>query len=319
MTMTKGRKEINNIVDLINKQLKTNISVGDEESLRLKRIRTGIAPFDQILGGGIPRQSVTEFYGYQSSGKTYIAQRIIAAAQEQGLKCGIVDAEWSFEPDWAEKIGIQTDELVVSRPHTGESALDILLAMCEAGIDLVVLDSIAALLPTAEAQGSMEDQQMGLHARLMNKIFRKLPISMSSHDPGTAVIMINQVRAGLGGYITREALPGGKGQEFFAKIMVRMSKGESIGDKGFFIKMRTPKNKTYQPLQECTVPFYYSGEQDPTYELFTTALDLDVVSRRGATYAFGDKKAVGKDNFVSLMKEDEALKDGIDTQVRSLV
>ena len=319
MTMTKGRKEINNIVDLINKQLKTNISVGDEESLRLKRIRTGIAPFDQILGGGIPRQSVTEFYGYQSSGKTYIAQRIIAAAQEQGLKCGIVDAEWSFEPDWAEKIGIQTDELVVSRPHTGESALDILLAMCEAGLDLVVLDSIAALLPTAAAQGSMEDQQMGLHARLMNKIFRKLPISMSSQEPGTAVIMINQVRAGLGGYITREALPGGKGQEFFAKIMVRMSKGESIGDKGFFIKMRTPKNKTYQPLQECTVPFYYSGEQDPTYELFTTALDLDVVSRRGATYAFGDKKAVGKDNFVSLMKEDEALKNGIDTQVRSLV
>ena len=319
MTMTKGRKEINNIVDLINKQLKTNISVGDEESLRLKRIRTGIAPFDQILGGGIPRQSVTEFYGYQSSGKTYIAQRIIAAAQEQGLKCGIVDAEWSFEPDWAEKIGIQTDELVVSRPHTGESALDILLAMCEAGLDLVVLDSIAALLPTAEAQGSMEDQQMGLHARLMNKIFRKLPISMSSQEPGTAVIMINQVRAGLGGYITREALPGGKGQEFFAKIMVRMSKGESIGDKGFFIKMRTPKNKTYQPLQECTVPFYYSGEQDTTYELFTTALDLDVVSRRGATYAFGDKKAVGKDNFVSLMKEDEALKNGIDTQVRSLV
>ena len=319
MTMTKGRKEINNIVDLINKQLKTNISVGDEESLRLKRIRTGIAPFDQILGGGIPRQSVTEFYGYQSSGKTYIAQRIIAAAQEQGLKCGIVDAEWSFEPDWAEKIGIQTDELVVSRPHTGESALDILLAMCEAGLDLVVLDSIAALLPTAEAQGSMEDQQMGLHARLMNKIFRKLPISMSSQEPGTAVIMINQVRAGLGGYITREALPGGKGQEFFAKIMVRMSKGESIGDKGFFIKMRTPKNKTYQPLQECTVPFYYSGEQDPTYELFTTSLDLDVVSRRGATYAFGDKKALGKDNFVSLMKEDEAVKNGIDTQVRSLV
>ena len=208
---------------------------------------------------------------------------------------------------------------MVSRPHTGESALDILLAMCEAGLDLVVLDSIAALLPTAEAQGSMEDQQMGLHARLMNKIFRKLPISMSSQEPGTAVIMINQVRAGLGGYITREALPGGKGQEFFAKIMVRMSKGESIGDKGFFIKMRTPKNKTYQPLQECTVPFYYSGEQDPTYELFTTALDLDVVSRRGATYTFGDKKAVGKDNFVSLMKEDEALKNGIDTQVRSLV
>ena len=240
MEMTKKKKvDIHNIVEVINKKLKTNISIGDSESLSIKRIETGIPPFDQILGGGIPRQSVTEFYGYQSSGKTYIAQRIIAHAQSQGLQCGFVDAEWAFEPVWAERIGINTEELIVSRPHTGESALNILLALCESGLDLVVLDSIAALLPTAEAEGSMEDMQMGLHARLMNKIFRKLPIAMSATNPGTAVIMINQIRAGLGGYITKEALPGGKGQEFFSRIMVRMAKGESIGDRGFYIKMRT--------------------------------------------------------------------------------
>ena len=303
----------------INKGLQTKFTLADEESLDIQRISTGLPNFDTMLGGGLPRKSATIFYGQESSGKTFLALKAIANAQSEKLECGFVDAEFSYDPVWAEKVGIQKKQLYIIQPETGEQALDATLALCKAGVDLVVVDSIAALLPTAEAQGSMEDQQMGLHARLMNKIFRKLPISMSSHDPGTAVIMINQVRAGLGGYITREALPGGKGQEFFAKIMVRMSKGESIGDKGFFIKMRTPKNKTYQPLQECTVPFYYSGEQDPTYELFTTALDLDVVSRRGATYAFEDKKAVGKDNFVSLMKEDEALKDGIDTQVRSLV
>ena len=316
---TNNKADIQNIVQVINKKLKTNISIGDSESLEVKRIETGIPPFDQILGGGVPRQSVTEFYGYQSSGKTYIAQRIIAYAQSQGLKCGFVDAEWAFEPVWAERIGINTEELIVSRPHTGESALNILLALCEAGLDLVVLDSIAALLPTAEAEGSMEDMQMGLHARLMNKIFRKLPIAMSSSTPGTAVIMINQIRAGLGGYITKEALPGGKGQEFFSRIMVRMSKSESIGDKGFYIKMRTPKNKTFKPLQECLVPFYYDGQQNPSYELFATALDLGIIVRKGATYTFNGTKAVGKDNFVSFMKDSEDLYEEIQTLVRSKV
>jgi len=314
-----NKSDIQNIVKVINKQLKTNISIGNSESLEIQRIETGMPSMDQILGGGIPRQSVTEFFGYQSSGKSYIAQRIIAHAQSQGLKCGLVDAEWAFEPVWAETIGIDTEELIVSRPHTGESALDILLALCTSGLDLVVLDSIAALLPTAEAEGSMEDMQMGLHARLMNKIFRKLPIAMSDTLPGTAVIMINQIRAGLGGYITKEALPGGKGQEFFSRIMVRIAKGESIGDKGFYIKMRTPKNKTYKPLQECLVPFYYDGAQNPSYELFTTALDLGIVERRGATYTFNGTKAIGKDNFVSSMKDNKDLYEEIQTLVRSKV
>ena len=316
---TNNKADIQNIVQVINKKLKTNISIGDSESLEVKRIETGIPPFDQILGGGVPRQSVTEFYGYQSSGKTYIAQRIIAYAQSQGLKCGFVDAEWAFEPVWAERIGINTEELIVSRPHTGESALNILLARWEARLDLGALDSIAALLPTAEAEGSMEDMQMGLHARLMNKIFRELPIAMSSSTPGTAVIMINQIRSGLGGYITKEALPGGKGQEFFSRIMVRMSKSESIGDKGFYIKMRTPKNKTFKPLQECLVPFYYDGQQNPSYELFATALDLGIIVRKGATYTFNGTKAVGKDNFVSFMKDSEDLYEEIQTLVRSKV
>ena len=313
----KNKHNVKKVIEAINKTLKTDLSIGAEEALRISRIETGMPPFDLAIGGGIPRQAVTEFYGYQSSGKTYIAQRIIAHVQQQGLLCGYVDAEWSYDPVWAETIGINIEDLIISRPHTGEKALDILLALCEAGCDLVVLDSIAALLPTAEADGSMEDQQMGLHARMMNKIFRKLPMAMSSTTPGTAVIMINQIRAGLGGYVTKEALPGGKGQEFFSRIMVRMAKGESIGDKGFYIKMRTPKNKTFKPLQECTIPFYYTGEQNPMYELFATALDLGFVERRGASYSFNDHKAMGREGFVSLMKSDETLFEDINTMVRS--
>ena len=314
--MTSSKHNVKKVIETINKNLKTNLSIGAEEALQISRIETGMSPLDLAIGGGIPRQAVTEFYGYQSSGKTYIAQRIIANAQQQGLLCGYVDAEWSYDPVWAKTIGIDIDELIISRPDTGEKALDILLALCGAGCDLVVLDSIAALLPTAEAEGGMEDQQMGLHARMMNKIFRKLPMAMSSTIPGTAVIMINQIRAGLGGYITREALPGGKGQEFFSRIMVRTAKGESIGDKGFYIKLTTPKNKTFKPLQECTIPFYYTGKQEPMYELFTTALDLGFISRRGASYSFNDHKAMGREGFVSLMKEDKVLSEDIKTMVR---
>jgi len=312
-----NKYDVKQVIETINKTLKTNLTIGAEESLRISRIETGMPPLDLAIGGGIPRNSVTELYGYQSSGKTYIAQRIIAHAQQEGLLCGYVDAEWSYDPVWAKTIGIDIDELIISRPDTGEKALDILLALCTAGCDLIVLDSIAALLPTAEAEGSMEDQQMGLQARMMNKIFRKLPMAMNSTTPGTAVIMINQIRAGLGGYITKEALPGGKGQEFFSRIMIRTTRSESIGDKGFYIKLTTPKNKTFKPLQECTIPFYYTGEQEPMYELFTAALDLDIVKRRGASYSFNDHKAMGREGFVSLMKSDKALSEDINSMVRS--
>ncbi len=310
-----SKTSVKRIVDTINKKLKTNISIGSEDALEIKRISTGIPSFDQALGGGIPRQSVTEFYGYQSSGKTFVAQRIMAHAQSQGMQCALIDAEFSYDPIWAEKIGMNVEELIVSRPDTGEVALDVLLGLCDAGVDIIVLDSIAALLPTAEAAGGMDDMQMGSQARLMNKLFRKLPIV----NKKTAVIMINQIRAGIGGYVTREALPGGKGQEFFSRIMVRVKKSESIGDKGFYIDMRCDKNKTHQPMLECRIPFYYSGESDPVYELFTTAIDLEIVERRGATYQFEGAKAVGKDNFVSLMKENNELLTNVTDKVRSLV
>jgi len=312
--MTQNKNSVKKIVETINKKLKTNISIGNEDGLAIQRISTGIPSFDQALGGGIPRQSVTEFYGYQSSGKTFVAQRIMAHAQSQGLQCALIDAEFSYDPVWAKKIGMDVDELIVARPDTGEIALNVLLGLCESGVDIIVLDSIAALLPTAEAEGDMEDMQMGSQARLMNKLFRKLPIANSK----TAVIMINQIRAGIGGYITREALPGGKGQEFFSRIMVRVKRSESIGDKGFYIDMRCDKNKTHQPMLECRVPFYYTGESDPVYELFTTAIDLDIVERRGATYAFEGAKAVGKDNFVTLMKENTELLTNVTEKVRSL-
>ena len=316
---------IDRIVASINKELKTNLVVGDDEALDTLRIPTGMPALDQMLGGGVPRQAVTELFGYQSSGKTYISQRIIAHAQTLGYTCGFIDAEFSYDPEWSSNVGINTHDLIVSRPDTGEVALDVLLKLCEQGVDIVVLDSIAALLPTAEAKEGMDHLSIGLQARLMNQLFRKLAPS----NEKTAVILINQIRAGIGGYITRDALPGGKGQEFFSRIMVRVRKGETIGDQkspqGFFIEMKAEKNKTHTPLLTSSVPFYYTGLPDPIYEAFMMASDLGIVVRSGPQYAYPDKetgevlhKALGREKFLQLMKDNDGLRASIEAEIRSM-
>ena len=317
--------DIDRIVASINKELKTNLVVGDDEALDTLRIPTGMPALDQMLGGGVPRQAVTELFGYQSSGKTYISQRIIAHAQTLGYTCGFIDAEFSYDPEWSSNVGINTHDLIVSRPDTGEVALDVLLKLCEQGVDIVVLDSIAALLPTAEAKEGMDHLSIGLQARLMNQLFRKLAPS----NEKTAVILINQIRAGIGGYITRDALPGGKGQEFFSRIMVRVRKGETIGDQkspqGFFIEMKAEKNKTHTPLLTSSVPFYYTGLPDPIYAAFMMASDLGIVVRSGPQYAYPDKetgevvyKALGREKFLQLMKDNEGLRPSIEAEIRSM-
>jgi len=317
--------DIDRIVSSINKELKTNLVVGDDDALDTLRIPTGMPALDTMLGGGVPRQAVTELFGYQSSGKTYISQRIIAHAQSLGYTCGFIDAEFSYDPEWSANVGINTHDLIVSRPNTGEVALDVLLKLCEEGVDIVVLDSIAALLPTAEAKEGMDHLSIGLQARLMNQLFRKLaPVNSK-----TAVILINQIRAGIGGYITRDALPGGKGQEFFSRIMVRVKKGETIGDQkspqGFFIEMKAEKNKTHTPLLTSSVPFYYTGLPDPIYEAFMMASDLGIVVRNGPQYAYPDKetgevlhKALGREKFLQLMKDNDGLRTSIEAEIRSM-
>ena len=317
--------DVKKILDVINKELKTNLMIGNDEALDTQRIETGMPALDGMLGGGVPRLAVTELFGYQSSGKTYISQRIIAHAQTLGNKCAFIDAEFSYDPIWSANIGIDTEKLIVARPQTGEKALDILLSLCEQGVDLIVLDSIAALLPTAEAQEGMEHQSIGLQARMMNQLFRKLPQA----NINTAIILINQIRAGIGGYITRDALPGGKGQEFFSRIMVRIRKGDTIGDakepKGFFINMKAEKNKTHTPLLTAAVPFYFTGLPDPLYELFMQAKDLDIIKQSGPQYSYTNEatgeivKGMGREKFLQILKESEDLQDVIAEEVRSAV
>ena len=293
----------------INKGLKTKFTLADDESLITQRISTGLPNFDNILGGGIPRRSTTIFYGQESSGKTFLAMKAIASAQSEGLECGFIDAEFSFDPDWAEKIGMNVKDLYMLQPETGEQALDGALALCKAGVDLVVVDSIAALLPTKEMEGTMEDNTIGQQARLLNQFFRK-------HGPAnhkTALVMINQVRAGIGGYYTTDALPAGKGQQFFSRIIVQCKRGKPIQDKGnslpagFMMELKTRKNKTSPPLQEWSLPFYYTGEIDMSTLLFQLGVDFGFIERTGAYYNFDGIRELGRENFINTLKAENKM------------
>ena len=293
----------------INKGLKTKFTLADEESLITKRISTGLPNFDKILGGGVPRRSTTIFYGQESSGKTFLAMKAIASAQSEGLECGFIDAEFSFDPDWAEKIGINVKDLYMLQPETGEQALDGALTLCKAGVDLVVVDSIAALLPTKEMEGTMEDNTIGQQARMMNQFFRK-------HGPvneKTALIMINQVRAGIGGYYTSDALPAGKGQQFFARIIIQCRRGKPIQDKGksfplgFMMEIKARKNKTAPPLGEASLPFYYTGQIDMSTLLFQLGVDFGLIERAGAYYSFDGIRELGRENFIEALRAENKM------------
>jgi len=293
----------------INKGLQTKFTLADEESLDIQRISTGLPNLDVMLGGGLPRKSSIIIYGQESSGKTFIALKAIAHAQSEGLECGFVDAEFSYDPVWAEKVGIQKKKLYIIQPETGEQALDATLALCKAGVDLVVVDSIAALLPTKEMEGTMEDNTIGQQARLLNQFFRK-------HGPvnfKTALVMINQVRAGIGGYYTSDALPAGKGQQFFSRIIVQCRRGKPIQEKGnsfplgFMMELKTKKNKTAPPLGECTLPFYYSGEIEMSTLLFQLGVDFGYIQRSGAYYSYDGIRELGRENFIKVLKEEKKM------------
>lgn len=303
----------------INKGLKTKFTLADEEALITKRISTGLPNFDKILGGGVPRRSTTIFYGQESSGKTFLAMKAIASAQSEGLECGFIDAEFSFDPAWAEKIGINVKDLYMLQPETGEQALDGTLALCKAGVDLVVVDSIAALLPTKEMEGSMEDNTIGQQARMMNQFFRK-------HGPvneKTALIMINQVRAGIGGYYTSDALPAGKGQQFFARIIIQCRRGKPIQDKGksfplgFMMEVKARKNKTAPPLGEASLPFYYTGQIDMSTLLFQLGVDFGLIERTGAYYSFDGIRELGRENFIEALRVENKM-DKLSEQLEEL-
>jgi recombination protein RecA len=319
-TIQPEKKSETNSLEEITKYLKSalknaDVMVGSDPSLSIQRISTGIRQFDDILGGGLPKGRITIFHGEESSGKSLLSYLCIAAAQRQGLVPGLVDVEHSFDPVWAQVLGIDTSKLIIVTTYTGEDALSAAEEMVKAGVGMVVLDSIAALLPTAEDESAMGDQSIGLQPRMLNKGLRR--ITQSANKNGTVMLLINQVRDTIGRFpgLSGVTMPGGRAQKHHASINVNISRGpsikETVKDKdikiGYIIRMTTVKNKTFHPVLTCELPFLFNGKLDLEKMVALRAIELGVIKNsKGYTYeypAFPDGRLLGKKGCIDFITE----------------
>ncbi len=293
--------EPDKLIEKLNEHLRDGIAMtGDDTRLYVDRISSSIPILDMMLGGGFPRGRITELVGDYSSGKSLLALLTVGCAQKAKEIGGYIDVEKAFDPIWAESLGVNLSELIVSRPNSGEEAFDVAekLVKPAAGVSVVVLDSLAACIPTAEAEEEMKQQSMGQQAKLINKGLRKL----TAANDNTVMILINQLRETIGKtFGNPEVKPGGKGQEFAASIILRVRRGQWLteGDKriGHNLKFKTEKNRTAAPWQECEVPFYYKGLIDREDGLIGLGVELGLVERSGAWYRYKDISAQGKEKM----------------------
>lgn len=322
------KERLGEILKSINKKLDLNITLGDDPEKIIRRVSTGEPLLDDILGGGLPRGGVTMVQGRESVGKTYICQRAIAQVQRDGGTAAYIDVEYSYDPAWFEQSGVDISRLIVVAPDSAEQALDVTIELCKAGIDIVVVDSVAALLPEEEDEKSMEDYTMGLHARLLNKFFRKV----SPHNKNTALVLINQLRSNIGVYRGADIAPGGQGQRYFAKVRLEVKQGELIWSEdtktkqlrkslpiGFYIELFTSKNKTSQPLKACEVPFYFSGETDTLFQIVQIAQTYGIIDKNGAWFSFKGEKTMGREKLLDILRDNDELRNSLISDVEEAI
>jgi len=316
--------DFSDVIADVNKALKANIlRLGDDPDLRLQLVPTGIPPLDDVLGGGIPRGRFCLIVGNFSTGKTFFCQRVIKTAQDAGLTTAFIDAERAFNPEWFAATGVDLSRLTVATPLTGEQAFDVLHILVEKGIDLIVLDSIASVVPAAEIEEGMEKASVGAQARLVNHGLRKL-FSINSNS---AVLLTNQVRESIGGlrFGAPESHPGGKGQDFWAWLTFKMrrkgwimesKKGEDTVRVGFNMVFSITKSKQCSPYQEVEVPFYFTGQLDLISALLDTAIERGVFTQVSASYTWGDKKFHGRKKVLAYLEENSDAADALQQEVR---
>lgn len=276
--------------------------LGDHPVHNTPVLPTGILELDLALGvGGIPKGRITEIYGPESSGKTTVALHLIAETQRNGGMCAFIDAEHALDPVYARALGVETETLYISQPNTGEEALDIAEALGRSGaLDLIVVDSVAALVPKAEIEGQMGDSAVGVQARLMSKAMRKLAPIMGKS--GTAIVFINQLRLKVGViYGNPEVTSGGNALKYYATIRLdvrrstHIKKGEDV--LGHITKIKVAKNKVAPPFKVVEVDMMYGTGVDRTSSVLNTALKLDVLSKSGAWFYYGETRlGQGRDN-----------------------
>lgn len=291
------QKAINVAVQQIEKQFGKGaiMKLGEKAADNVEVISTGALSLDIALGvGGVPRGRIVEIYGPESSGKTTLALHILAEAQAAGGTAAFIDAEHAFDPRYGEKIGIDMENLYVSQPDYGEQALEILETLVRSGaVDVVVVDSVAALTPRAEIEGDMGDSHMGLQARLMSQALRK--ITAIAGKTNTTVIFINQIRMKIGVMFGNpETTTGGNALKFYSSVRMEIRRKEKISEgedvTGHVVRVKVVKNKVAPPFKESTFDIIYPTGIDKISSLIDAALKFDVIQRAGAWYKKGDNQ-----------------------------
>ena len=318
------------VLDLAMKQIHKEfgegsiMKLGENQKMNIKVISTGSMNLDMALGlGGVPRGRIIEIYGAESSGKTTLALHIIAEAQKEGGGAAFIDAEHALDPVYAKALGVNIDELLISQPDTGEQALEIADMLVRSGaMDVIVVDSVAALVPKAEIEGEMGDQQMGLQARLMSKALRKLTGSISKSN--TVMIFINQIREKIGGFSftpgPQTTTSGGRALKFFSTVRMEVKRVGSVkqGDEviGNEVTVKVTKNKVAPPFKEARFNVMYGTGISRIGEVLDVALELGIASKSGAWFSYGEERlGQGRVNVENMLKENKELYERIEKDV----
>ena len=296
--------------------------MGDNVSMSIESIPTGALALDLALGiGGLPRGRIVEIFGPESSGKSTLAMHCVAEAQRNGGICAYVDAEHAMDPIYAKAIGVNIDDLLISQPDTGEQALEIADMLIRSGaLDVLVIDSVAALTPRAEIEGEMGDTHVGLQARLMSQALRKLTATLNKSD--TIAIFINQLREKIGVmYGSPETTPGGRALKFYSSIRLDIRRIETIKDGTDMIGSRTRvkvvKNKCAPPFKQAEFDIMYGSGISREGSLLDVAVDLGFVKKSGAWFTYeGEQLGQGRENVKTFLRENPQLMAEIDDRVR---
>lgn len=298
------------------------MKLGERPAVDIEVVPSGSILLDNALGvGGYPRGRIVEVYGPESSGKTTFALHAIAEAQKMGGNAAFIDAEHALDPTYARALGVDIDELLLSQPDTGEQGLEIAEALIRSGaIDILVLDSVAALVPEAEIQGDMGASHVGLQARLMSQAMRKLSGAISKTN--TVAIFINQIREKVGiMFGNPETTPGGRALKFYSTIRLEIRRGEAL-KKGTDImgnstRIKVVKNKVAPPFKQVAVDIIYGEGISHEGELIDLGVELEILEKSGSWFAYeGEKIGQGRDNVKTYLKENPKIADKIEAQIR---
>lgn len=301
------------------------MKMGDLGNLDIKTVSTGILPLDVALGvGGLPRGRIIEIYGPEAGGKTTVALHMIAEIQRQGGTAAFIDAEHALDPVYAQKLGVNLDELLVSQPNSGEDGLDIADTLISSGaIDMVVIDSVAALTPRAEIDGEMGDAVVGVHARMMSKAMRKLTAAISKAD--TIAVFINQIREKVGiMFGNPETTTGGKALKFFSTIRLEVRKGEAIKQGteviGNRVKIKVAKNKVAPPFRTAEFDLIYGAGYSRVGGILDMGVAVEVITKSGAFYSYeGTRLGQGRENSKNFLAENPEITNDIEQKIREII